>query len=456
MAIIRCPECGHEISDKAPFCPSCGVAIAGKVTECPECGNVYFSEMSECPKCHHKTERKQIENQETEHQKVESREDANSQTTAQSATNGETNASAQSAINGETNTSSQSVANGENNASAQSVANVETDANSSANRPNFFSSQTVAGNRPMQNVQVSDVDDVEQSSHGSSRNNKIIIIVAVVVTLLLAGICYYFYHSAQVDSERQAYEYALSSKDPQVLQRYLDNYTDAPDEHRDSIQAHLSLLQQIDQDWTNAVVSGSKSALQQYIEQHPDSPYKLIAVHKIDSIDWSMAQQTNTVEAVEAYLEQHPDGEHVDEAQTFIKTLNSKSLQPEERQMVVSIFNTYLQSLNNRDEDALTSVVSPLLNSFLGKSNATRSDVVTYMHKIYKADVVSMKWESVGDYTISKKEVGDQQYNYSVSFSAVQSVTSTDNTTTDNKFRINATINNEGRICELGMVQING
>ena len=71
MAIIRCPECGHEISDKASFCPSCGVAIAGKVTECPECGNVYFSEMSECPKCHHKTERKQIENQETEHQKVE-------------------------------------------------------------------------------------------------------------------------------------------------------------------------------------------------------------------------------------------------------------------------------------------------------------------------------------------------------------------------------------------------
>ena len=31
MAIIKCPECGHEISDKAPFCPSCGVPIAGKV-----------------------------------------------------------------------------------------------------------------------------------------------------------------------------------------------------------------------------------------------------------------------------------------------------------------------------------------------------------------------------------------------------------------------------------------
>ena len=55
MAIIKCPECGHEISDKAPFCPSCGVAIAGRTITCPECGQTYFSELKECPKCHHLT-----------------------------------------------------------------------------------------------------------------------------------------------------------------------------------------------------------------------------------------------------------------------------------------------------------------------------------------------------------------------------------------------------------------
>ena len=27
MAIIKCPECGHQISDKAPVCPSCGVEM---------------------------------------------------------------------------------------------------------------------------------------------------------------------------------------------------------------------------------------------------------------------------------------------------------------------------------------------------------------------------------------------------------------------------------------------
>ena len=35
MAIIKCPECGRQISDKAPTCPSCGVEIAGKITPVP-------------------------------------------------------------------------------------------------------------------------------------------------------------------------------------------------------------------------------------------------------------------------------------------------------------------------------------------------------------------------------------------------------------------------------------
>ena len=42
----------------------------------------------------------------------------------------------------------------------------------------------------------------------------------------------------------------------------IDTYKDADEAHRDSIMAHLDLLKQNDQDWTNAVVSGSKEALE--------------------------------------------------------------------------------------------------------------------------------------------------------------------------------------------------
>ena len=52
MAIIKCPECGRQISDKAPTCPNCGVEIAGKVVKCPDCFNVYFKDEETCPNCH--------------------------------------------------------------------------------------------------------------------------------------------------------------------------------------------------------------------------------------------------------------------------------------------------------------------------------------------------------------------------------------------------------------------
>ena len=53
MAIIKCPECGHQISDRAPVCPSCGVEIAGKITRCPQCGEIYFNDSDVCPNCNH-------------------------------------------------------------------------------------------------------------------------------------------------------------------------------------------------------------------------------------------------------------------------------------------------------------------------------------------------------------------------------------------------------------------
>lgn len=51
MAIIICPECGRQISDKAPTCPQCGVEIAGKISICNNCGNAFFTADGHCTKC---------------------------------------------------------------------------------------------------------------------------------------------------------------------------------------------------------------------------------------------------------------------------------------------------------------------------------------------------------------------------------------------------------------------
>lgn len=407
MAIIKCPECGHEISDKAPFCPSCGVAIAGKVVECPKCGKVYFSELSECPQCHYKrpvADKTPI---------VENDNAVNTQETGKTT-------------------------------EAEIVKPKE------VNEPKkVYNEQPVGANNPEEAS-----DESLKTPRNSSRNNKIIIGAVVAIVAVVIGIGCYFYYSIQSDKELQAYNYAMASNDPQVLQSYLDQYSDAPEAHLDSIQSHLDLIKKTQQDWTNVMISNSKSALEDYIARHPDSPYKAIAIHKIDSIDWQTAQQQNTVEALELYIEQHSDGEHIEDANQMINSLNSKTIQPEERLMVNSIYGGFLKSLGDKDEEALTSFVNPLLTNFLGKTNATRSDVVTFMHKIYKSDVKSMAWKSLGDYTINKKNVGANQYEYSVAFSAIQTIVGQDDNATEVRYKITSTLNNEGRISDFNMIRL--
>ena len=49
MAMISCPECGREISDKAMSCPNCGAVVKKKF--CQHCGEQIDSDCVVCPKC---------------------------------------------------------------------------------------------------------------------------------------------------------------------------------------------------------------------------------------------------------------------------------------------------------------------------------------------------------------------------------------------------------------------
>lgn len=56
MAIIKCPECGNQISDKAKKCIHCGITFTDITTEtneliCNECGNPIPKTLKECPNC---------------------------------------------------------------------------------------------------------------------------------------------------------------------------------------------------------------------------------------------------------------------------------------------------------------------------------------------------------------------------------------------------------------------
>lgn len=378
MAIIKCPECGHPVSDKAPTCPTCGVEIVGKTITCANCGTTYFKDQALCPNCH---------------------------------------------------------------------------------CPNPLNAAT-SPLPSIQNATLSQESNSTQSTseHESStsekKNNRFIWIISFVIALIICGTLYYFYHSASQQQEEEAYEYAMKSNDPDVLQSYLETYKDADQAHIDSIMSHLNMLKTLDTEWTNAIVSGSKEAIEAYLQKYPNSPYRQEAWNKIDSIDWQIAKKADTAEAYQTYLDEHTDGSHIEEAENAMKKAKSRDLQPEESQMVSSLFRKFFQSINTRNEDGLTATCEDVLSSLLGKPAATKSDVLTFMNKLYKEDITNMVWRINDDYQIKKREVGDEEYEYQVVFTARQEVSRNVGSTQEGNFKISATVSPDGKISAFNMARI--
>lgn len=396
MAIIKCPECGRQVSDKAPICPSCGVEIAGKVTTCPQCGCTYFTAIGHCPSC------------------------------TQSST---------------------------------SLVQSEPPVPPTSQVP------PTPPVPPMPPV-TSPATPIKPPTSGSrttpppppptekNKTTKKIVLFSFIFALIVCGGVYYLYSSANSEKEQEAYEYAMQSNDPSVLQSFLDNYKDADQAHIDSIRAHLNALMLSDSDWTNAVVSGSKTAIEEYLLKYPDSPHKQEAYNKIDSIDWQTAKNTDTAEGYQTYLDAHVDGNFISEAENAMKKAKSRDLQPEEKDMVSGLFRKFFQSINSRNEDGLTDTCEDILSSLLGKSSATKQDVITFMNKLYKEDVADMTWRLVNDFNIKKREVGDGDYEYQVVFSAQENVIHTDGNTSNDNFKITATVSPDGKISSLNMARI--
>lgn len=364
MAIIKCPECGHSVSDKAPVCPSCGVEIAGHIRICPECGEAYFDDQPSCPHC------KQM---------------------------------------------------------------ATSDSPVVAPQPH---PEQPTGQQP------------------TKKTNKVLIWSFIFAVVLVAG-GIFAWEQAKGSKESDAYTYAMQSEDPAVLQSYLDNYGDASIAHRDSVTLRLERLQQQDAQWNDAVASGSKSALQAYLDSHPQSIHQQEALHKIDSIDWALAQKLNTLESYQDYAKNHANGEHIDEANEALKETQSKTIMPQEKDFIVTLFRHFFQSLSSKNEEGLKSTVAVFIDSFLGKSDASPSDVVTFMKKIYKDDITNMNWHLDNDFKIEKTSVGDDEYEYKVQFSVTQDIERTDASKEKHaKYLINAKVDTNHLISSFKMTKV--
>ena len=359
--IIKCPECGHQVSDKAPICPSCGVEIAGHLIKCSYCGEIYLKEDTVCPNCHHSASTDNSVNEDdvkTEPVKDDSQ------------NNGDYS---------KVDTSSVELV-----VSAESI-------EEESRLDGTPTQETLTIESPSNDTEVS-TDDVIVKPE-SKNSNHTPFFVSLLIALVICAVLLFFYKRGNENHEAEEYKIALKSNNRQVMEQYLEDYPNAPLIHINSIKNLLKQTQQNNDEWGCVIQQNTIASYKTYLEAHPNTPYKNEILKRIEELYWNDVVNQNTEAAYLGYREKYPKGIHVKEADEKLKIMLDNTSTPSEEKVAVSAVRQFLQGLNSRSTSKIEGVTASSFN-FLGAGGATIADVSKYMReKLYQADVKEITWQ---------------------------------------------------------------
>lgn len=359
--IIKCPECGHQVSDKAPICPSCGVEIAGHLIKCSYCGEIYLKEDAVCPNCHHSASTDNSVNED----------DVKTEPVKDDSQN-----------------------NGDYSEAEPSSVELVVSAESIEEEPRLDGTptqDTLTIESPSSDAEVSTDDMIVKPE--SKNNNHTPLFVSLLIALVICAVLLFFYKRGNDNHEAEEYKIALKSNNRQVMEQYLEDYPNAPLIHINSIRDLLKQTQQNNDEWGRVIQQNTIASYKAYLETHPNTPYKNEILKRVEELYWNEVVNQNTEAAYLGYREKYPKGIHVKEADEKLKIMLDNTSTPSEEKVAVSAVRQFLQGLNSKSTSKIEGVTASSFN-FLGAGGATIADVSKYMReKLYQADVKEITWQ---------------------------------------------------------------
>ena len=458
MGVIKCPECGHQTSEKAAICPSCGVEIAGKIVKCTNCGEVFFKEDGLCPHCYRPYQF---------HQDAIPEED----TTPPADTPDETpiDNDIPAADEGSSPTLPLYVK-PSTTVTSTDISNEEPEDDDSDDRPEDSTEEEDSEETAAEDVNEKEDDDdeerfidtdaeqlerptqeldPEEENKRKSPKRYIPFIVSMAIAVLIAAVCLYFYNDSKSIRELQAFNSAMDNGDVEQLNSFLRDFTDASDAHKQRVKDEIARLNKQEQDLSLVKVSRDKAHLLQFLKDYPDSPMKKDILATIDTLDWEDATKTNTKAAYEKYIAEHAQGIFIKEAKDKI-AVKEVTATEEDVNMARSLFREFFLSVNGNDATRLTNTLSGEMTSFMGTQKPGSGDIVSWMKRQHGENVSSVIWKLNHDYKINKREQNGAQ-SYSIDFTAKQTIVQKDGRSSSENYRISSDVNERGKILSMTM-----
>ena len=454
MAIIKCPECGHQTSDKATVCPSCGVEIAGKITKCIHCGEVYFKNDVLCPNCYRAYRFEEPTDQDVTEEDV-----AETEATDTITDEGlqEENRQPDTVTEQSEDVSDTSLEEETLTVSSEDEKEKEDPSDAQEKDDDTEPDEHTDEDDETRGYIDTDGEDLEKPVHeadekdgdNGSKHGYIPVVVSLAITALIIAVCFYFYNESKLSRETQAYETAMRSNDVNELKSFLRNFNDASETHRKAINDKITSITKQKEDLSLSLVTKDKAKLAQYLVDYPDTPQKQQILSMIDSIDWEDALKTNTKAAFEKYMAEHQDGRHVKEAKDKV-TIKVTAATEEDATMAKSLFREFFLSVNGNDAARLTATLSSQLSQFMGTENASSGDVTGWMKRQHGDDVSNVIWKLNHDYKITKKEQNGTT-DYVMEFTAKQTIVKKDGRSSSENYKITSNVTGDKKIASMTM-----
>lgn len=439
--IIKCPECGHQVSDKAPVCPSCGVEIAGHVVKCPHCGEIYLKADEICPNCH------QPQTASTEDLRQEEEEYA--QTDHQ-----QEQAPVQQEWQREDQPAKAPVVTPVDEEEPIAIATPIVEEVRPTTTHSRHEQQT--GNQQQQTDTNHTGEQQKPKEDKEKKNKHISLLVSLAITVITCFVLLYFYQDGKANTERNDFESAMQSKNADVLQQYITDYEQtAPIAHIQEARKLLTSLQGIKDDWADVEKQNTRAGYEAYRKAHPNTPHKQQIEEKLDSMDWAAACAANNEDAYAKYIAQHPDGRHLVEAGKLaqqLMTVTEKKMEADAAKQAEPV-RRLLVAMNSKSTEGISGAVAETL-TFNGASNATSKEVVKYMRdKLYQADVKSITWKMEKPTACDKIEAEDPKaVSYKMIIPAKLEIVREGGKATL-QYSIRATVNAQGRITDINLAR---
>lgn len=277
------------------------------------------------------------------------------------------------------------------------------------------------------------------------------------ITVIFLGLLAFGYHyysmQRQQQKEQDDYERLAETTNPVFYQQFIEEHPDSP--YREEIMERMLTLQKETEAWERLLQGINRKRVTKFLEEYPGSLRQRLCEDMLDSIDWHDALASNTEQAITKYLANHPSGRYVTEAADKKNALLLAKVTPEERAMLRGVLETFFsKAIANQDIEAAREAIPDTTMNFCGNQKADAEAIVQYAREKMEKDVIGLHYIIGQQLNIHRETLPDGNTGFSVEVNLQETISRSDmNQPASNIYHINALINQEQKIVRLNIVK---